>query len=371
MGAHTATVAAPREADPIPCAPGPSDSLRDDLIVSERRFLVRRKRWARGGSAALILAALTLTLSGCSVQGAEKDLRFGWPTGVTKEATRMRVLWTWSGVAALALGVVVWGLIFWCCIRYRKRSDELPRQTKYNFLVEMVCVIFPFIVIIGLFWRTVVVEDNVDHLSKDPDVLVTVDAFKWNWQFEYDHYKTTPKTGADVAAVYSGVKDPTTGGPLNLSTVGSDDEIPVLVIPMGETVQIIEHSEDVIHSFWVPEFLFKRDVIPYGTDAQQKASGLADNRFEFTATSTGSFVGRCAELCGTYHSQMNFEVRVVQPQVYLDYMKALAAISPDNPARQSLALIAAKVPGGGYATTTYPFNTDRSSRKASTQAAGG
>jgi cytochrome c oxidase subunit 2 len=331
---------------------------------------VRRTRWARGGSAALILASLTLLLSGCSVQGAEKHLRFGWPTGVTKQAERMRVLWSWSGVAALILGVIVWGLIFWCCIRYRKRDDVLPRQTKYNFAVEMVCVIVPFIVIIGLFWRTVVVEDDVDHLSKDPDVLVTVDAFKWNWQFQYDHYKTVPTTGTDVQAVYAGVKNPETGGPLNLNTVGSDDEIPVLVIPVGETVQIIEHSEDVIHSFWVPEFLFKRDVIPYGTDAQQKASGLSDNRFEFTATSTGSFVGRCAELCGTYHSQMNFEVRVVSQQDYLTYMKVLASISSTNPARQALAL--GKVFGQkeAYATTTYPFNTDRTSRKASTQAAG-
>ena len=338
--------------------------------MSERRFLVRRTRWTRGVSASLILASLTLLLSGCSVQGAEKDLRFGWPTGVTKQAERMRVLWTWSGVAALALGVVVWGLIFWCCIRYRKRDDVLPRQTKYNFLVEMVCVIVPFIVIIGLFWRTVVVEDDVDHLSKDPDVLVTVDAFKWNWQFEYMHYKITPKTGPDVQAVYTGVKDPSTGGPLNLNTVGSDNEIPVLVIPVGETVQIIEHSEDVIHSFWVPEFLFKRDVIPYGTDAQQKASGLADNRFEFTATSTGSFVGRCAELCGTYHSQMNFEVRVVQPDQYLAYMKALAAIPYSNPGRQAIALGQVFGQQNAYATTTYPFNTDRSDRKASTQASG-
>ena len=348
-------------------------------MVSERRFLVRRsrssasstaRRGARGGYAALILVSLTLLLSGCSVQGAEKHLRFGWPTGVTRQAERMRVLWSWSGVAALVLGVIVWGLIFWCCIRYRKRNDELPRQTKYNFVVEMVCVIVPFLVIIGLFWRTVVVEDDVDHLSKDPDVLVTVDAFKWNWQFEYDHYKTTPTTGTDIAAVYPGVKNPATGGVLNLNTVGSDNEIPVLVIPVGETVQIIEHSEDVVHSFWVPEFLFKRDVIPYGTQAEQHASGLADNRFEFTATSTGSFVGRCAELCGTYHSQMNFEVRVVSQNDFVTYLKALAAIPYTDPARQSKALSQVFGVDQAYATTTYPFNTDRAARKASTKASG-
>ena len=316
----------------------------------------------RGGRIALLVAAATLLLSGCSVKDAESHLRFGWPTGVTKQAERMRVLWSWSSVAALALGAVVWGLIFWCCIRYRKKDDRLPRQTKYNLLIEVICVTVPFLVILVLFWRTVVVEDDVNTLSKNPDVLIQVDAFKWNWQFEYHTVN-----GTETA--YKGQTDQTTGesnSPLYLKTVGSDTEIPVMVIPNNESIQIIEHSDDVIHSFWVPEFLFKRDVIPYGTPAQQKTSGLADNRFQFTPTSDGSYVGRCAELCGTYHSQMNFEVRVVEPSVFKAYLAALAKIGPDDPARQAKALVAAHVPGGAYASTTHPFNTDRTARQAST-----
>jgi cytochrome c oxidase subunit 2 len=271
-------------------------------------------------------------------------------------------------VAALALGVVVWGLIFWACIRYRKRDDRLPRQTKYNLLIEMICVTFPFLVIVVLFWRTVVVEDDVNTLSKNPDVLVQVDAFKWNWQFKYESATTSGGGGKAVTMAYPGQKDVTTGesnSPLYLNTIGSDNEIPVLVLPVGEKVQIIEHSEDVIHSFWVPEFLFKRDVIPYGSLAEQKASGLTDNRFEFTATTEGSYVGRCAELCGTYHAQMNFEVRIVSPSMFQSYLSALKQIGPDDPARQTKALLEAKVPGGGYATTTHPFDTNRAKRSAS------
>jgi cytochrome c oxidase subunit II len=326
--------------------------------------VVRLGRWTRRGILAAILVGATLLLSGCSFKDAEKDLRFGWPTGVTKQAERMRVLWSWSGVAALALGVVVWGLIFWCCIRYRKRNDQLPRQTKYNLLIEMICVAVPFITIVVLFWRTVVVEDDVNKLSADPGVLVQVDAFKWNWQFEYHTVKNA--TGREVAQIYPGQQNLTTGEktPLYLNTVGSDTEIPVLVIPVGETVQFIEHSEDVIHSFWVPEFLFKRDVIPYGTPAQQNVSGLSDNRFEITPTTPGSYVGRCAELCGTYHSQMNFEVRVVSPHTFTAYLNALRSIGPNDPARQYKALTEADVPGGGYATTTHPFDTDRSANSA-------
>ena len=336
-----------------------------------------------------LLATLTLVLSGCSAQQWERDLRFGWPTGVTKQATRMRVLWTWTGVTALALGVVVWGLIFWVCVRYRKKSDELPRQTKYNFAVEMVCFTFPFIVIAGLFYRTVVVEDYVNKLTKNPDVVVQVDAFKWNWQFEYLSYidpsgtkhttvypgqqqlagnantsesasTTAPARDCDEAASNNSYSCGASGKAqgagttaLHLSTVGSQDEIPVLVIPENRTVRFVEHSEDVIHSFWVPEFLFKRDVIPYGTSGTTR-----DNQFEITATKKGSFVGRCAELCGTYHSQMNFEVRVVSMQTYTTYLSALQRIGPTDPARQSKALTAAGM--APYATSTHPFNTDRS-----------
>jgi cytochrome c oxidase subunit 2 len=358
---------------------------------------VRRRRWSRGSRLALLAGSLTVLLTGCSAHDAEKRLRFGWPTGVSKQAEEMRVLWTWSSVAALVVGVGVWGLIFWCCIRYRKRDDDLPRQMKYNLTLEITYSVIPFLIIAGLFYRTVVVEDNVNRLSANPDVIVQVDAFKWNWQFQYQSYKNG--SGASVQPVYPGqqaVADPqgndqgqgtgkvtqigcdeassnvsyscgapgqqqgAAGGPLYLSTVGTDDEIPVLVIPVHKSVRIVEHSVDVIHSFWVPEFLFKRDVIPYGT-----TSTARDNQFEFTPTSTGNFVGRCAELCGTYHSQMNFEVRVVTADQFQKYLDALAKYPPGNksfPSRQSLALQAAGL--SPYATTTHPFNTNRAARAA-------
>ena len=89
----------------------------------------------------------------------------------------------------------------------------------------------------------------------------------------------------------------------------------MLVVPVDKRVRVVEVSKDVIHSFWVPEFLFKRDVIPKPKP----------NEFEFTATHTGHYVGRCAELCGTYHSQMNFEVRVVTADNYAKYLTNLAA----------------------------------------------
>jgi len=304
---------------------------------------VRRRTWARAGRRSLLAVPLVLLLTGCTREDVLDRLRFGWPSGVTEQAHKMRLLWTGSAVTALVVGIIVWTLIFWCCIRYRKRDNELPRQTKYSLPIEFAYSLAPFPIIAALFYVTVITENNVDKTTKNPAATVEVEAYKWGWQFHYQTYhgNATDFPGTQTA-MYTG---------------GSSDEIPIMVVPLGESVQVIEHSDDVIHSFWVPEFLFKRDVIPYGEIASSH-----DNRFEFTANSLGHFVGRCAELCGAYHSQMNFEVRVVSPQDFQRYLDALSRLGPDDAARQSQAMVAIGQPP--YATTTKPFNTDRTARSA-------
>jgi len=294
-----------------------------------------------------LLAGSAVLLTGCSANGVESHLRFGWPTGVTDQAERMRRLWSWSCVAALIVGVLVWGLIFWACIRYRKKDDVLPRQTKYHLPIEIAYTIAPFLIIAGLFYFTAVTETYVNKLSKNPDTVVTVEAFKWNWRFNYD---SQLQDGKQAPTVYA-ASDPAAGKPLY--TVGDSDQIPILVVPVNQKVRVVEVSDDVIHSFWVPEFLFKRDVIPMAKP----------NQFEFTATQIGHYVGRCAELCGTYHSQMNFEVRVVSDAKYDKYLAALKSIGSTDPGRQAKALQA--IGEAPCATTTHPFTTERTSTTAS------
>jgi cytochrome c oxidase subunit 2 len=286
-----------------------------------------------------LLVGTAVVLSGCTARDWEMKLRFGWPTGVTHQADRMRTLWTWSSVAALIVGAITWGLIFWACARYRKKDDVLPKQMKYHLPIEIAYTLAPFVVIAGLFYYTAVTENYIDKLTPNPDATIQVNAFKWNWQFDYRD-KQYPKT----------VQNPLD---LNVSTVGSSTEIAVLVIPRGKKIRVVEVSKDVIHSFWVPDFLFKRDVIPMPKP----------NQFEFTPTANGHYVGRCAELCGTYHSQMNFEVRVVDPDKYQQYLDALANLGPADPARQSKALLA--IGEDPCATTTHPFNTERTVRAGS------
>ncbi len=250
------------------------------------------------GSRLARLAALGLlgvvTLTGCEMPNNE-FWRFGWPEGITEQSQDMRELWTGSVIAALIVGFGVWGLIGWSVVRHRKRGDELPKQTAYNLPLEIVYTILPFVIIAGLFFYTVVVQNRVMERSEEPDETIAVNAFKWNWQFVY------PETeGPDGEAV---------------DTVGTSSEIPILVLPTDRTIRFELASADVIHSFWVPEFLFKLNVIPGNENGR-------DNVFEVTVQEEGAYVGRCAELCGTYHAYMNFEVRSVSGEDYDAYLEA-------------------------------------------------
>jgi len=287
-------------------------------------------RFARLSLAAVLIA---LAVTGCSRAELEDNLRFGWPRGITDQAREMRVLWTWSSVAALVVGVIVWGLIFWASIVYRRRDGQLPRQVKFNLPIEIIYTVLPFLTIAVLFYYTAVVESRVVALPK-PDTTVTVVAFKWNWEFDYND-RRDPATNEFVY------------------TFGTTTEIPILVVPEGRQVRFIERSNDLIHSFWVPEFLFKRDVFP----------PTQINQFQIVPRTKGSYVGRCAELCGTYHSQMNFELRVVSDADYQRYLDALARLGNADPDRQAKALT--EIGQAPRATTTYPFDTNRTARDAS------
>jgi cytochrome c oxidase subunit 2 len=286
--------------------------------------VARRSKLAKVAGLGLLGA---LTLSGCDVQGSW--LSWGWPEGITDEA---HSLWIGSTIAALVVGIAVWALIAYAAIRYRKRGDEVPRQTAYNLPLEIVYTIVPFLIIAVLFFFTVSTQNRVMQRSANPDVTVAVNAFKWNWQF-----------------VYPDTTDANGGQPV--STVGSSTEIPILVLPTDQKIRFELASADVIHSFWVPEFLFKLDVIPGNENGR-------DNVFEVTVREQGAFVGRCAELCGTYHAFMNFEVRSVSPADYQAYLAAREKGLSTHDALESIGQ-------PGDSTSTKPFDLQRQQSEAS------
>lgn len=299
---------------------------------------------AKLGALALLVIPLT---TGCSVQDV---IRFGWPVGVTPQAESMRHLWTYAALAALVVGFITWGAMFWAMAFHRKRKgsdDTPPRQTQYNLPVEIVFTVIPTIIVAVLFAFTINVQNYVEKHTAT-DLTVDVTAFQWNWRFDYPNTKTT------------------TGGVV--STLGTSETIPLLVLPTGKSITFVQRSNDVIHSFFVPEFLFKRDVFPMPEVNDQ------DNTWQIDSIDKeGAFVGRCAELCGSYHSQMNFEVRAVPPALYDRWLALREQNNPATGAPYTAGEALGALNCGQLCTpqayTTYPFTTDRTQRSASEPAA--
>ncbi|HNP58648.1 MAG TPA: cytochrome c oxidase subunit II [Gordonia sp. (in: high G+C Gram-positive bacteria)] len=316
------------------------------------------------------LGLATLVMTGC---GPREVLRFGWPTGVTPEAKTMGHLWTWAVIASLIVGFMVWMAIFITITfhRHRDGQDSFPRQTAYNMPVELVLITLPFLAIAVLFYFTVVVENKVESKTDNPDVVVDVTAFQWNWKFGYDKirqddgsYKNYAVQGSpfDLQAqreVEHGHELPLPAGGRSddirdylkfskIETLGTPTEIPILVLPVGKRIEFNLAAADVVHSFWVPEFLYKRDVMPF------PKQNHTDPRFQIEKIERpGAFVGRCAEMCGTYHAMMNFEIRVVSAEDFARYV----ALRENQGLTNAAALEAiCQVP---VSVTTVPFETRR------------
>ncbi|HQZ00898.1 MAG TPA: cytochrome c oxidase subunit II [Propionicimonas sp.] len=243
---------------------------------------------------------LASALSGCSSETLAQWGRFGLPEAATDRAPFIGNLWVGAWIASLVVGVFVWGLILWVMVKYRrKHADESPRQTRYNLPLELLYTLVPFLIIGVLFFFTVHAQNGVLAKEQAPAHTVNVVGQKWSWTFNY-----MEADNPQVAAV------------VNLA--GTVDKIPDLYLPVDQTVRFNLTSADVIHSFWIPAFYFKLDVIPGHP-----------NSFDVTPDKIGTYSGKCAELCGTYHAAMLFTVHVVSEEEYVAYLNGLKS----DPAR--------------------------------------
>ena len=238
-------------------------------------------------------------LAGCSADTVSQWGRFGLPVAASDRAPLIGNLWTGAWIAALVVGVFVWGLIIWVMIRYRKKSpDQQPEQKQYNLPLELLYTLVPFLIIAVLFFFTVQTQNGVlAKASEQQSGLHTVNVIgqKWSWTFNYME-ADNPAVGAVV------------------HQAGTIDKIPDLYLPVDKPVRFNLTSADVIHSFYIPAFYFKLDVIPGRV-----------NSFDVTPDRIGTYSGKCAELCGTYHAAMLFTVHVVSEEDYLAYLNQLKA----------------------------------------------
>jgi cytochrome c oxidase subunit II len=250
----------------------------------------------RGPTLTGLVVICAVALSGCS----DSVNRGFLPHGVTDQSSRITSLWTGAWLAALGVGVLVWGLILWCVVAYRRKKDEvgLPEQLRYNVPIEILYTIVPLFMVAVLFFYTARDESALLDISKKPDVTINVVAKQWSWDFNY----------IEAGTFESGTQAELTGQPGVAATA------PALYLPVNKRVEFVLTSRDVIHSFWVPQFLTKLDIIPGKV-----------TRGQVKTTEIGTFEGKCAELCGTYHSSMLFQVKVVSQAVYDAHLAELKA----------------------------------------------
>lgn len=250
------------------------------------------------------LRAAGLALAAVALAGCEDAQKRGFLPGdsaheVTNMTGRIMRLWTDSWITLLLVGALVWGLIIWCAIAYRRKKGDtgFPVQLRYHVPLELIFTLLPVVMVLSLFYFTQRDTTAVEALSSDPDVTVHVVAKQWSWDFNY--------VDADVHEP-AGVQSFETGTP------GAEESLPVLYLPVDRTVRFELDSRDVIHSFWVVDFLYKKDMFPGHSTS-----------FEVTPTKEGTYRGKCAELCGEYHSDMLFNVKVVSQQEYDQHMQDL------------------------------------------------
>ena len=262
----------------------------------------RRLRWA----AIPIAATLAFVLAGCTeaqLHGFLPGFEAGQPP-VTNHTERVSGLWVTSWIVLLVVGVIVWGLVIWAVIVYRRRKGQtgLPAQLRYNMPIEIFYTIVPLILVLGFFAFTARDQDAIEQPYAHPDVKIHVLAKQWAWDFNY----------VDENVYDPGVQAQPSDTGAQAGSV-EESQIPTLYLPENKTVTIQLDSRDVIHSFWVPAMLYKKDVIP----------GKTNYMYFSTTSRTGTFVGKCAELCGEYHSAMLFNLKIVPQAEYDAHIQSL------------------------------------------------
>jgi len=221
------------------------------------------------------------------------------PAPVTDRARDVASLYGIFMIAAAVIFVIVTGLIGWSIVRYRATADSgEPAQFHTNVPMELVWWALPTLLVIGLFVVSAQVLANVDRKADPSALTVEVEGFQWQWRFTY---------------LASGVV-----------LTGEPGAPPQVVLPVGREVEFVLTSPDVIHSFYVPRFLIKRDAIP----------GIT-NRIALTIDQAGIYSGQCAEFCGLLHADMRFSIRAVSAADFAAWLQRQAAGPSPNASAQA------------------------------------
>ena len=264
----------------------------------------------------LVGLAVLVVLNGSSVWNS-----FFPPEAKSVQGQAIRNLYDVVFAIAVVIFLLVEGLIVWTVVRYRRKpgDDELPPQTHGNNLAEIIWTLVPLALVIFMFVISLQTLNSVEATSSQPNLKVRAVAGQFQWSFDY--LPADAQYGTKQLFTVTAPEGPDGG----------------LSLPAGQTTHLFLYSGDVIHAFYVPQFLFKRDVVP----------GL-ENQFDLDipASDAGqTYRGQCAELCGVGHRIMVFEVHVLAPADFQAWeQKQIAAANATPPPAPSGAAAGPTIP---------------------------
>ncbi len=246
------------------------------------------------------IASLTAALSGCSSTDLAKGFLPGTPGGdtpTTNHTAMISEFWTTSWAILFGVGFLSWGLMAYALIVWRRRKGDThtPPQMRYNNPIETLFTVVPLVLVVGFFALTAKTMGDIETPVKS-DYTIQVIGKQWSWDFNYTE-SNVHETG--IQSQFAGEK-------------GSKEGLPTLWLEKDVPVKVTLDARDVIHSFWVIDFLYKKDMIPGKT-----------NYMSIIPEREGTYAGKCAELCGEFHSQMLFQVKVVSQEEYDAYIQSL------------------------------------------------
>ncbi|MEX2237356.1 MAG: cytochrome c oxidase subunit II [Dehalococcoidia bacterium] len=222
------------------------------------------------------------------------------PDPVTEEAKDIASVYDVVLALATFVFLAVEALLIWVCFRYRRQSNLDPPQVHGNNRLEFGWTAIPIVISVVLFILSapLVIDLREAVATEDADLTVNVTGRQWFWEYEY------PDQGITIQEI------PDYDNP----------DPPSLVVPVNQKIRLNVASADVIHSFYVPRFLYKIQAIPGQT-----------NQMHFTAEETGRFEGQCAQFCGLNHAQMLLVVEVVTQEEFDAFIEEQQAEQEPDP----------------------------------------
>jgi cytochrome c oxidase subunit 2 len=278
------------------------DSVAADVVKATEAAGVNAAEVAKAGATTGQTTLVPTVGGGLANAGTQPDASIGHPLGghliqpqVTALGERASNFNTALLVIMSVITVIVFALLFWATLRFRRSRNPVPSKTAHNTIVEVIWTVLPVLILIGIAIPSFQLL-AAQYSPPKADLTIKATGHQWYWSYEYPD-----QGGFGFDSIMLSDEDAAKAG--EAAKLGVDNRI---VVPAGAVVKMLVTSSDVVHSWAMPAFWVKMDAVPGKI-----------NETWFKTDRPGVYYGQCSELCGTRHGFMPIAVEVV-PQDKFD-----------------------------------------------------